>query len=130
MHSCFIVCFIFLLQCLRTYSVISAHLRTFLSVMIQLDDHVEWLHFRPSPKLKSKKRLLPKFSCRTRIGMSSANDTAWQKKGFDSLTCELFWLFSLLVSIIIHEINYVGKLSLVIWHFVVIPSYRYLDQAF
>lgn len=31
-----------------------------------------------------------KFPCITRTGMSCAIDTAWQKKGFDSLTCNYY----------------------------------------
>jgi hypothetical protein len=44
---------------------------------------------KSSPNLakKSKKKLLPKYPCQSRSGMSVAVDTAWQKKGFDSLTC-------------------------------------------
>lgn len=37
---------------------------------------------------KAKARLLPKYPCRTRSGMSVAVDTAWHKRGFDSLTCK------------------------------------------
>ena len=39
---------------------------------------------------KSKVRLLPKYPCRTRSGMSVAVDTAWKKKGFNSLTCKFY----------------------------------------
>ncbi|XP_053400902.1 uncharacterized protein LOC128557554 isoform X2 [Mercenaria mercenaria] len=47
---------------------------------------------KQSPKLKSRKRLEKKFPCRTRTGMSSSCDTAWQKKGFDSLTSHTFFM--------------------------------------
>ncbi|XP_053389293.1 uncharacterized protein LOC123543346 isoform X1 [Mercenaria mercenaria] len=47
---------------------------------------------KQSPKLKSRKRLEKKFPCRTRTGMSSSCDTAWQKKGFDSLTSDTFFM--------------------------------------
>lgn len=40
--------------------------------------------------VKSKKslRLLTKYPCKSRQGMSAAVDTAWHKRGFDSLTCK------------------------------------------
>ena len=37
---------------------------------------------------KAKKCLVTKFPCKSRSGMSCAIDTGWQKRGFDSLTCE------------------------------------------
>lgn len=36
----------------------------------------------------ARKKLAPSFPCRSRTGMSCAVDTAWQKRGFDSLTCK------------------------------------------
>lgn len=39
-------------------------------------------------KISCKKSLLKKYPCKTRTGMSCAVDTAWQKRGFDSLTCK------------------------------------------
>jgi len=33
------------------------------------------------------KRLAERFPCKLRTGLSCAIDTAWQKRGFDSLTC-------------------------------------------
>lgn len=35
---------------------------------------------------KAKKNILSRFPCKTRFGMSCAVDTAWQKRGFDSLS--------------------------------------------
>jgi hypothetical protein len=46
---------------------------------------------------KAKVRLLPKFPCQTRSGMSVAVDTAWHKRGFDSLTCKLIILETVFV---------------------------------
>jgi hypothetical protein len=40
-----------------------------------------------TPKGKTRK-LLPTFPCKTRKGMTVAADTAWHKRGFDSLTCK------------------------------------------
>ena len=34
-------------------------------------------------------KLATRFPCKTRKGMSCAVDTAWSKRGFDSLTCKL-----------------------------------------
>ena len=47
-----------------------------------------------SSKKKMKKGLARKlkFPNKTQQGMSAAIDTAWQKRGFDSLSCEYFWL--------------------------------------
>ncbi|XP_060562079.1 uncharacterized protein LOC132721726 [Ruditapes philippinarum] len=41
---------------------------------------------------KAKVRLLPKYLCQTRSGMSVAVDTAWHKRGFDSLTSHTFFM--------------------------------------
>ncbi|XP_060588030.1 uncharacterized protein LOC132743517 [Ruditapes philippinarum] len=41
---------------------------------------------------KAKVRLLPKYPCQTRSGMSVAVDTAWHKRGFDSLTSHTFFM--------------------------------------
>ncbi|WAR11343.1 hypothetical protein MAR_025523, partial [Mya arenaria] len=43
-------------------------------------------HIFPREKSQSRKRLSVLFPCKTRHGMSCAVDTAWQKRGFDSLT--------------------------------------------
>ncbi|XP_045211082.2 uncharacterized protein LOC123562513 isoform X1 [Mercenaria mercenaria] len=40
----------------------------------------------------SRRCLVKKFPCKTRKGMSCAVDTAWQKKGFDSLTSHTFFM--------------------------------------
>ncbi|XP_053392723.1 uncharacterized protein LOC123542269 isoform X2 [Mercenaria mercenaria] len=55
--------------------------------------HTPKLH-RTLPKQarKAKVRLLPKYPCRTRSGMSVAVDTAWHKRGFDSLTSHTFFM--------------------------------------
>ncbi|XP_065929397.1 uncharacterized protein [Magallana gigas] len=42
--------------------------------------------------LKCKKKLVSKFPTKTRSGMSCAVDTAWQKRGFDSLTSHTFFM--------------------------------------
>ncbi|XP_052777814.1 uncharacterized protein LOC128215134 [Mya arenaria] len=44
-------------------------------------------HIFPIEKSQSRKRLSVLFPCKTRHGMSCAVGTAWQKRGFDSLTC-------------------------------------------
>ncbi|XP_060565928.1 LOW QUALITY PROTEIN: uncharacterized protein LOC132724962 [Ruditapes philippinarum] len=41
---------------------------------------------------RAKIRLQDKFQCRTRLGMSCSVDTAWQKRGFDSLTSHTFFM--------------------------------------
>ncbi|XP_060553342.1 uncharacterized protein LOC132714462 isoform X2 [Ruditapes philippinarum] len=43
-------------------------------------------------ELKAKKKLMPKFPCKRRYGMSCAVDTAWQKRGFDSQTAHTFFM--------------------------------------
>lgn len=45
---------------------------------------------KQSPKRRVK--LATKFPCRTRRGMSCAIDTAWHKRGFDSLTGHTFFM--------------------------------------
>ena len=42
---------------------------------------------------KTRVKLASKFPCRTHHGMSCAFDTAWHKRGFDSLTCKKQKLF-------------------------------------
>ncbi|XP_045210249.2 uncharacterized protein LOC123561735 [Mercenaria mercenaria] len=57
--------------------------------------HTPRLHrMLPKQVRKAKVRLdlLPKYPCRTRSGMSVAVDTAWHKRGFDSLTSYTFFL--------------------------------------
>lgn len=39
-----------------------------------------------------KRNIAPSFPCRTRTGMSLAVDTAWHKRGFDSLTSHTFFM--------------------------------------
>ena len=43
---------------------------------------------RDRANVKQRKRLLDQYPCKTRTGMSCAVDTAWHKRGFDSLTCK------------------------------------------
>ena len=47
---------------------------------------------RSGPRLlvkpQSRIKLSPKYPCKTRSDMSCAVDTAWHKRGFDSLTCK------------------------------------------
>ncbi|KAL4236486.1 hypothetical protein ACF0H5_004872 [Mactra antiquata] len=40
----------------------------------------------------ARKSLAKKFPCKTRTGISCAVDTAWQKRGFDSLTSHTFFM--------------------------------------
>jgi len=40
--------------------------------------------------VKARKRLLSKYVCMPQSGMSCAVDTAWQKRGFDSITCKRY----------------------------------------
>lgn len=42
-----------------------------------------------------KRNIAPSFPCRTRTGMSLAVDTAWHKRGFDSLTCNYFTILKI-----------------------------------
>ena len=44
------------------------------------------------------------YPCKTRKGMSVALDSAWQKQGFDSLTCKLIVTNTLFQAINIHLI--------------------------
>ncbi|XP_033759590.1 uncharacterized protein LOC117341838 [Pecten maximus] len=46
----------------------------------------------PHYNLKCKKRLMSEFPTKTRQGMSCAVDTAWHKRGFDSLTSHTFFM--------------------------------------
>ena len=37
---------------------------------------------------KTRRKLLTRYPCKTRSGMTCSSDTAWHKRGFDSLTCK------------------------------------------
>lgn len=46
-------------------------------------------HFsKQSSEKSSKCRTKLRYPCKTRSGMTCAVDTAWHKRGFDSLTCK------------------------------------------
>ncbi|XP_056014139.1 uncharacterized protein LOC125677956 isoform X1 [Ostrea edulis] len=50
---------------------------------------------RKASKLSNSTKRALQFPCKARSGMTVAVDTAWQKRGFDSLTCEYNDLYDL-----------------------------------
>ena len=42
---------------------------------------------QPSQQKGQQVNLVDRFPCKSRTGISCAVDTAWSKRGFDSLTC-------------------------------------------